>query len=123
MTHRYGLREALAIVAEEGLENMWARHTKVAQHLWTGLSDLNLEPFVEKPEDRLITVNTIKACPCSHGCACMQNIDTVLRVFSMVGPHLMLNLADRGCSDVFLRGLHGLDSCLPDCWCEPLLII
>lgn len=56
----YGLREALAIVAEEGLENMWARHRKVAQHLWQGLGDLGLEPFVEKPEDRLITVNTIK---------------------------------------------------------------
>lgn len=62
-TCRYGLREALAIVAEEGLENMWARHRKVAQHLWQGLGDLGLEPFVEKPEDRLITVNTIKVQP------------------------------------------------------------
>lgn len=28
--------------------------------LWEGLSALGLKPFVEKPEDRLVTVNTIK---------------------------------------------------------------
>ncbi|KAK9807220.1 hypothetical protein WJX73_010527 [Symbiochloris irregularis] len=56
----YGMREALALVANEGLDNMWARHQAVADHLWAGLRELNLEPFVEKPEDRLITVNTIK---------------------------------------------------------------
>ena len=57
---RYGMREALAIVAEEGLEQMWARHQMVANHLWAGLRELNMEPFVENPEERLITVNTIK---------------------------------------------------------------
>ena len=28
--------------------------------LWEGLSKMGLEPFVEREEDRLITVNTIK---------------------------------------------------------------
>ena len=33
----YAMREALAIVAEEGLEPMWARHEAVHKQLWTGL--------------------------------------------------------------------------------------
>jgi alanine-glyoxylate transaminase/serine-glyoxylate transaminase/serine-pyruvate transaminase len=56
----YGMRESLAIVAEEGLESLWARHSKQSEFLWAGLTKLGLEPFVEKPEDRLVTVNTIK---------------------------------------------------------------
>lgn len=56
----YAMREALAIVAEQGLESMWARHEAAHKQLWEGLSALGLKPFVEKPEDRLVTVNTIK---------------------------------------------------------------
>ena len=58
--YRYGLREALAIVAEEGLEQLWARHQRLSQDLLKGLAELGLEPFVEAPKDRLSTVNTIK---------------------------------------------------------------
>ena len=54
------MREALAIVTAEGLPAMWERHARVQKHLWDGLSSMGLEPFVEKPEDRLLTVNTIK---------------------------------------------------------------
>lgn len=56
----YAMREALAIVAEEGLEAMWARHEAVHKQLWEGLGAMGLEPFVEDPKDRLCTVNTIK---------------------------------------------------------------
>jgi len=56
----YGLREGLAIVAEEGLENVWRRHKLCAEHLQTGLRDLGLEMFVPDPKARLPTVNTIK---------------------------------------------------------------
>ncbi|KAF8062065.1 Agxt [Scenedesmus sp. PABB004] len=56
----YAMREALAIVAEEGLDNLWARHLAGHQQLWEGLSKLGLKPFVENDADRLITVNTIK---------------------------------------------------------------
>ena len=56
----YALREALAIVAEEGLAAMWARHEAVHKQLWAGLGAMGLEPFVEDPADRLCTVNTIK---------------------------------------------------------------
>ena len=49
---RYAMREALAIVAEEGLDTMWKRHTQLAKQLWQGLAELGLEPFVTAAEDR-----------------------------------------------------------------------
>jgi alanine-glyoxylate transaminase/serine-glyoxylate transaminase/serine-pyruvate transaminase len=39
----YALRESLRIVAEEGIEERWARHREVAEHLRDGLTDLGLE--------------------------------------------------------------------------------
>lgn len=56
----YAMREALALVSEEGLDKMWARHQECHELLWKGLSKMGLEPFVEDPADRLCTVNTIK---------------------------------------------------------------
>ena len=32
--HLFGLREALDMIAEEGLENIWARHTALARAVW-----------------------------------------------------------------------------------------
>lgn len=54
------MREALAIVAEQGLDSMWKRHTQLGKYLWAGLSEIGLEPYVTDPADRLITVNTIR---------------------------------------------------------------
>ena len=54
------MREALQIVGEVGLEGMWARHKRLHEDMWKGLQQLGLEPFVEDPADRLVTVNTIK---------------------------------------------------------------
>ena len=48
-------------MVEEGLESMWARHKTASEDLWAGLRQMGLEPFPDKPEDRLATVNTIKA--------------------------------------------------------------
>ncbi|PSC74696.1 alanine-glyoxylate transaminase [Micractinium conductrix] len=56
----YAMREALALVAEEGLPAMWERHTAAHTQLWEGLAAMGLQPFVENPEQRLATVNTIK---------------------------------------------------------------
>jgi alanine-glyoxylate transaminase/serine-glyoxylate transaminase/serine-pyruvate transaminase len=56
----YAMREALALVAKEGLNEMWQRHQAVHEQLWEGLRKMGLEPFVEDPKDRLCTVNTIK---------------------------------------------------------------
>ncbi len=48
----YAMREALAIVGEEGLEPMWARHKEMHLHLWEGLRSMGLEPYVEKEQVR-----------------------------------------------------------------------
>ena len=57
---RYAMREALALVGDEGLEPMWKRHQRLHKDLWKGLGEMGLEPFVQNPADRLCTVNTIK---------------------------------------------------------------
>ena len=55
----YGLREALRIVAEEGLKERWARHQKNAEMLWDGLAELGLQCHVDQ-ELRLPTLTTVK---------------------------------------------------------------
>jgi len=56
----YAMREALALVTDQGLESMWAQHKTCHDQLWKGLTELGLEPYVENPDERLVTVNTIK---------------------------------------------------------------
>jgi alanine-glyoxylate transaminase / serine-glyoxylate transaminase / serine-pyruvate transaminase len=56
----FAVREALAVVGEEGLPRMWARHKIACEQLWRGLGALGLKPYVSRPEERLVTVNTIK---------------------------------------------------------------
>jgi alanine-glyoxylate transaminase/serine-glyoxylate transaminase/serine-pyruvate transaminase len=46
------MREALAILQEEGLQPMWRRHQEVHDQLWAGLRGLGLEPFVQADADR-----------------------------------------------------------------------
>lgn len=53
----YALREALAIIAEEGLEKRWERHSQNAQLLWDGLMDIGIECLVER-EFRLPSLTT-----------------------------------------------------------------
>ncbi len=55
----YALREALRLVAEEGLANCWQRHQKNVEYLWDGLEELGLGLHVEK-EYRLPTLTTVK---------------------------------------------------------------
>ncbi|WP_017655767.1 alanine--glyoxylate aminotransferase family protein [Fortiea contorta] len=54
----YGLREALRLIAEEGLANCWQRHQKNVEYLWEGLEDLGLGLHVER-EFRLPTLTTV----------------------------------------------------------------
>jgi alanine-glyoxylate transaminase/serine-glyoxylate transaminase/serine-pyruvate transaminase len=56
----YGMREALRLVVEEGLEARWERHLHNQQALIAGLEALGLEMFVTNPEDRLVTVTGVK---------------------------------------------------------------
>jgi len=55
----YGLREALRLVLEEGLEARWERHRQNQQALIAGLEAMGLELFVANPADRLITVTGV----------------------------------------------------------------
>ncbi|MCP5101615.1 MAG: alanine--glyoxylate aminotransferase family protein [Chloroflexi bacterium] len=55
----YGLREALRLVAEEGLEETWARHQASAEMLWAGLAELGLACHVQ-PEHRLHSLTTVR---------------------------------------------------------------
>ncbi|HAC62454.1 MAG TPA: alanine--glyoxylate aminotransferase [Cyanothece sp. UBA12306] len=55
----YGLREALSLIVEEGLENCWQRHQSNAELLWQGLEDLGLVCHVEQ-QFRLPTLTTVR---------------------------------------------------------------
>ena len=55
----YGLREGLALVVEEGLENVIQRHQDCAQRFYQGLDKLGLQLFVEDEYKRLPTVTSI----------------------------------------------------------------
>ena len=55
----FGMREALRLLAEEGLESSWSRHRSNAERLWTGLERLGLE--LHAPEHlRLPTLTTVR---------------------------------------------------------------
>jgi len=55
----YALREALRLVADEGLANCWQRHQRNVEYLWEGLEDLGLTLHV-KQELRLPTLTTVR---------------------------------------------------------------
>ncbi|MBD1841797.1 alanine--glyoxylate aminotransferase family protein [Coleofasciculus sp. FACHB-501] len=54
----YALREALRLIAEEGIENSWTRHQKNVEYLWEGLENLGLDLHVKR-EFRLPTLTTV----------------------------------------------------------------
>lgn len=55
----YAIRAALRILADEGLENAWARHRASAEQLWSGLEDMGISCHVAK-EHRLTTLTTVR---------------------------------------------------------------
>ena len=55
----YGLNEGLRVIAEEGLENRFARHRYNAEALWAGLEAMGLELLVE-PAYRLPSLTSVK---------------------------------------------------------------
>jgi len=56
----YGLREALRLVLEEGLEARWERHAQNQQALIAGLEAMGVELFVKNPKVRLVTVTAVR---------------------------------------------------------------
>jgi alanine-glyoxylate transaminase / serine-glyoxylate transaminase / serine-pyruvate transaminase len=55
----YALREALRLVAEEGLEARWARHQANAELFWDGLAAMDIECHVPH-EYRLPSLTTVR---------------------------------------------------------------
>ena len=55
----FGIREALRLLADEGLENAWSRHRSNAERLWQGLERLGLELHVPASL-RLTTLTTVR---------------------------------------------------------------
>jgi alanine-glyoxylate transaminase / serine-glyoxylate transaminase / serine-pyruvate transaminase len=55
----YGLREAMRIVVEEGLQTRWERHAANQLALVAGLEAMGLQPFVKNPAERLPTVTAV----------------------------------------------------------------
>ncbi len=55
----YGLREALRVVAEEGLEACWQRHRDNAELFWEGLAKMGIECHVAH-EHRLPSLTTVR---------------------------------------------------------------
>lgn len=56
----YGLREALAEVCNEGLEQTIARHKTASIELQTGLNELGLQLYIQNPAHRLPTITAVK---------------------------------------------------------------
>jgi alanine-glyoxylate transaminase / serine-glyoxylate transaminase / serine-pyruvate transaminase len=55
----FGLREALRLLAEEGVENCWQRHQTNAEYLWEQLASIGLGLHVEA-QFRLPTLTTVR---------------------------------------------------------------
>lgn len=56
----YGLREAIAVVCEQGLQSVIQRHMECSFRLQKGVEALELEMFVPEPSQRTATINTVK---------------------------------------------------------------
>ena len=54
----YGLREALRLISEEGIEHSWARHQSNVEYLWSSLESISLKMHVEQ-QYRLPTLTTV----------------------------------------------------------------
>ncbi|NDV01401.1 pyridoxal-phosphate-dependent aminotransferase family protein [Pseudoroseicyclus tamaricis] len=63
--HLYGLRAALDMIFEEGLENVWRRHRVLSEAIWAALEawDIGgaLRPTVPERADRAWSVTTVEA--------------------------------------------------------------
>ena len=62
----FAIREGLRLIAKEGLNNIWNRHTLNACKLWEGLESLGMELHVSR-EFRLPTLTTVKIPPAVNG--------------------------------------------------------
>ena len=127
----YALREALRIVAEEGLEGRFARHRQNAEMLWEGLEALDLPPLVAY-EHRLPTLTTATLMPSIDDAAVRRRLldeynieiagglgikmaDPKREVYVMVGDgsYLMLNSELATAAAAGIKVVDGIKALLP----------
>jgi alanine-glyoxylate transaminase/serine-glyoxylate transaminase/serine-pyruvate transaminase len=58
----YGLREALVVIAQEGIENHWERHRRCHEWFVQGIQSLGLQMHVAEGR-RICTLNTVRVPP------------------------------------------------------------
>jgi len=56
----YALREALSMLAAEGLEESWKRHRQCRDQLVEGLTAMNLQPLASDPAARLTCITAVR---------------------------------------------------------------
>jgi alanine-glyoxylate transaminase/serine-glyoxylate transaminase/serine-pyruvate transaminase len=79
ITNVYALREALRLVAEEGIEQRWQRHRSMAESLRRGLESLGLEVYPDE-EAWLPSLNTVTV---PDGVDPDEVIDHLLEVYDL----------------------------------------
>lgn len=52
-----GLKESLSMIKEEGIENVWARHHRLASAMRAGAKALGLELYSKAPSDAVTAIN------------------------------------------------------------------
>ncbi|XP_040896123.1 alanine--glyoxylate and serine--pyruvate aminotransferase a [Toxotes jaculatrix] len=102
VTAFYSLRESLAVLVEEGLEQSWERHQEVAEYFHTGLESMGLKLFVKEKKARLPTVTTIIA---PHGYDWKEITTYIMKMHNLeisggLGPSvgLVLRVGLMGCN-------------------------
>ncbi|XP_034036592.1 alanine--glyoxylate and serine--pyruvate aminotransferase a [Thalassophryne amazonica] len=90
----YSLRESLAVLTEQGLDNSWERHRAVAEYFHAGLESMGLQLFVKDKKARLPTVTTIVA---PHGYDCKEITSYIMKTHHLeisggLGPTIGLVL-------------------------------
>jgi alanine-glyoxylate transaminase/serine-glyoxylate transaminase/serine-pyruvate transaminase len=87
ITMNYALREALRMVAEEGLQPRFARHRANAELLWEGLEALDL-PLLVVRENRLPTLSTPQIPPGADDAAVRRSLlnDYNIEIAGGFGP-------------------------------------
>lgn len=51
-----GAKKALQMIREEGIENVWSRHQRLADALRAGIGAIGLEPFAQVPSNTVVSV-------------------------------------------------------------------
>ncbi|CAL8085331.1 unnamed protein product [Orchesella dallaii] len=86
----YSLREVLARIVEEGIENVWERHADTHRYFTSRAEKLGLEHFVPNPEDRLLATIMFKVPPGKDGYKIVSYISEKYQID--ISPGLFVNM-------------------------------